>query len=138
MKFLIDECLSPKLVKIARDQGFVESQRVNWVGLQSREDWRIVRRAVEDDFVLVTNNTTDFKELVGHQEIRAGLVCLTAKHPLMSLEVQCCLFELALTELDAGEPVNEVIEVSLIAEGKFSINRYDWALNQPEPPQSVE
>ena len=133
MKFLIDECLSPRLAIVARDRGFSESQHVNWLGLQSREDWRIVRRAVEDDFVLVTNNTTDFEELVGHQEIHAGLICLNAKHPLMSLKVQHDLFNIALGLCAAGEPVNEVIEVSLIAEGKFNFNRREWPLNQPEP-----
>ena len=132
MKFLIDECLSPELVDIARDQGFVESQHVNWIGLRTRSDWRIVKHAVEADFVLVTNNTTDFKKIVRREGIHAGLVCMNAEHPLMSLKVQRYLFKSALNVLEAVEPVNEVIEVTLTAEKDLSINRYDWALDQPE------
>ena len=132
MKFLIDECLSPELAKIARDQGFVESTHVNWTGLQTSADWRIVKHAVEKDFILVTNNTTDFKRIVRREGIHAGLVCLNAEHPLMSFKIQCYLFESALTMLGAIEPVNEVIEVTLITEQDLSIKRYVWALDQPE------
>ena len=38
MKFLIDECLSPTLEKIARKQGFAESTHVTWIGLRSHQD----------------------------------------------------------------------------------------------------
>lgn len=132
MKFLIDECLSPELAKIARDQGFVASTHVNWTGLQTSADWRIVKHAVEKDFILVTNNTTDFKRIVRREGIHAGLVCLNAEHPLMSLKVQRYLFKSALNVLEAVEPVNEVIEVTLITEQDLSIKRYVWALDQPE------
>ncbi len=56
MKFLIDECLSPELVAIARARGHGESTHVTWLGMRSRKDWSIVRRAVADGYVLVTNN----------------------------------------------------------------------------------
>ena len=75
MKFLIDECLSLSLVKIAQDQGY-QATHVNWLGLSSKGDWTIVQRSVEDSYVIVTNNATDFKLLIGREEIHAGLVCL--------------------------------------------------------------
>ena len=56
MKFLIDECRSPTLAAMARECGFHESTHVTWVGLRSRQDWALVRRAVEDGYVLVTPN----------------------------------------------------------------------------------
>jgi predicted nuclease of predicted toxin-antitoxin system len=56
VKFLIDECLSPELVAIARARGHGESTHVTWLGMRSRKDWSIVRRAVADGYVLVTNN----------------------------------------------------------------------------------
>ncbi len=59
MKFLIDECLSPALVMLAHERGHGESTHVTWLGLRSRKDWSIVRRAVNDGYVLVTNNSTD-------------------------------------------------------------------------------
>lgn len=37
MKFLIDECLSPKLVAIARERGHGESTHVTWLGMRSRK-----------------------------------------------------------------------------------------------------
>ena len=61
MKFLIDECLSPELAALARARGFHKSTHVTWLGMRSRKDWTIVRRAVKDGFILVTNNTVDFQ-----------------------------------------------------------------------------
>jgi predicted nuclease of predicted toxin-antitoxin system len=63
VKFLIDECLSPELVGLARKRGHRESTHVTWLGLRSRKDWTIVRRAIDDGYVLVTNNATDFRRL---------------------------------------------------------------------------
>ncbi len=63
MKFLIDECLSPELAAIAREEGF-HSMHVTWIGLQSKSDRAIVQHAVEDDWVLVTNNAADFRRLL--------------------------------------------------------------------------
>lgn len=76
MRFLVDECLSPGLVSIARDRGFSQSMHVTWLGLASKKYWTIVQRAVEDGYVLVTNNTVDFTSLVGREKVHAGLVCL--------------------------------------------------------------
>ena len=64
MKFLIDECLSTTLVAIAQLRGYPESTHVTWLGLRSREDWALVRRAVEDGYVLVTHDSTDFMSLM--------------------------------------------------------------------------
>ena len=126
MKFLVDECLSPDLVAIARDRGFSLSMHVTWLGLTSRKDWTIVRRAVKDGYVLVTNNSTDFTPLVGRQDVHAGLVCLSVPPELMSLEVQKALFEYILDELAGEEPVNEVVEIVLTVDRTVRIDRYIW------------
>jgi predicted nuclease of predicted toxin-antitoxin system len=109
VKFLIDECLSPELVALARARGFGESTHVTWLGMRSRADWAIVRRAIEDGFVLVTNNTVDFTTLYQRAEIHAGLVCLNVAPGLMSLDIQTQLFLLALDRLGKMEPINEVL-----------------------------
>ena len=88
MKFLVDECLSSDLAKIARDKGYPLSTHVIWLGLRSERDWTIMRRAVEDDYVLVTNNTSDFTALVAREDIHAGLVCLNITPKLMNLDAQ--------------------------------------------------
>ncbi len=82
MKFPIDECSSPDLATIARDRGYSQSMHVTWLGLRSKKDWAIVRRAVEDGYVLVTNNMADSTSLVGREDIHAGLVCLNVAHGL--------------------------------------------------------
>jgi hypothetical protein len=38
--------------------------------------WSVVRRAVANDYVLVTNNATDFLALRGREDVHAGLVCI--------------------------------------------------------------
>ena len=105
MKFLIDECLSPELVRLAHERGHGESTHVTWLGLRSRKDWSIVRRAVDAGYVLVTNDTFDFTSLISRESIHPGLVCLDVVPGLMSLEVQRRLFALALDHLGDTEPV---------------------------------
>ena len=98
MKFLIDECLSPFLATVARSRGFVQSTHVTWFGLRSRQDWALVRRAIRDGCVLVTNDRADFTALIERHRRHPGLICMTVAHGLMSLEVQTRLFELALAQ----------------------------------------
>jgi hypothetical protein len=88
------------------------------------EGLAIVRRAIEEGFVLVTNNTVDFKALYARQDIHAGLVCLNVAPGLMRLEVQKSLFLLALDRLGDTEPVNEALEVTLTPDGEVVLNRY--------------
>ena len=124
MKFLIDECLSPELAIIARARGFHESTHVTWLGMRSRKDWTIVGRAIAEGFVLVTNDTVDFTALYEREEIHAGLVCLNIAPSLMSLEVQKTLFLLALEKLGQDEPTNEVLDVTVDADGVIRVERY--------------
>ncbi len=126
MKFLVDECLSPALVAMARARGHVESTHVTWLGLRSRTDRSIVHRAVADAYVLVTNNTTDFMALLGREKIHAGLVCINVAPGMMSLDVQKRLFALALDRLGKDEPVNELLEITLDEHKVVHVERYDF------------
>jgi predicted nuclease of predicted toxin-antitoxin system len=125
VKFLIDECLSSELVALAHERGHGESTHVAWLGLRSRKDWSIVRRAVEDGYVLVTNNTIDFTSLLGEESVHAGLVCLNAAPGLMSLDVQRRLFALVLDHLGDIEPINELLEITLLEDRSVRVERYD-------------
>jgi predicted nuclease of predicted toxin-antitoxin system len=125
VKFLIDECLSPELVALAVQRGHGESTHVTWLGLRSRKDWSIVRRAVDDGYVLVTNNTTDFTSLLGRESVHAGLVCLNVAPGLMSLDVQRRLFALALDRIGDIEPINELLEITLTGSQLIHVERYD-------------
>jgi predicted nuclease of predicted toxin-antitoxin system len=126
VKFLIDECLSPELVAIARARGHGESTHVTWLGMRSRKDWSIVRRAVADGYVLVSNNATDFRALLGREDVHAGLVCINMAAGLMSLDVQKHLFALALDRLGEREPINELLEITLDERRAVHVERYDF------------
>ena len=100
---------------------------VTWLGLRSRKDWAIVRRAIADGYVLVTNNTTDFISLLRREKVHAGLVCINVAHGLMSLDVQKRLFALALDRLGDREPINELLEITLTEHRSVLVARYDLA-----------
>ena len=60
MRFLIDECLTVDLVSVAGQAGH-DAQHVAHIGRAGWKDWNVVRYARDGDFVLVTNNATDFR-----------------------------------------------------------------------------
>lgn len=124
MKFLIDECLSPTLATIARTRGFPESTHVTWIGLRSRQDWALVRRAVDDGYVLVTNDRADFTSLMEREPIHPGLVCVNMAHGLMSLPVQQALFEHVLCRVVDEDLAGQVLEVTLTADRTVRVDRY--------------
>lgn len=126
MKFLIDACLTPELAHMARARGFHESMHVTWLGLTSRKDWTIARRAIDDGYVFVTNNTIDFTAFYEREDVHVGLVCFSVAHGRMSLMLQRQLFLLALADLAESEPINEVIEIAVDPEGDVRVDRYDW------------
>jgi predicted nuclease of predicted toxin-antitoxin system len=123
VKFLIDECLSPALAHVAREMGFGESMHVNWLRLRQRTDTEVLNRAIEGGYILVTNNAVDFRKRVARSEIHPGLVCLIMPDKLKGLDLQIRLFRIALDQMGAVEPINEVFE--LTASGiEVEIRRY--------------
>lgn len=110
MRFLIDECLSIDLVSVAHRAGH-QAQHVARVGRAGWKDWNVARYAADGDFVVVTNNASDFRKLYAVQPLHAGLVIII---PSVSRLEQQRLFRGALEELrHFGEPINHVLEVDL-------------------------
>ena len=97
MRFLIDECLSIDLVSVASEAGH-EALHVAHVGKAGWKDWNVVRHASDGDFVLVTNNASDFRRLYAKQSLHAGLVIII---PNVSRMIQRQLFRGALDALVA-------------------------------------
>ena len=121
MRFLIDECLSIDLVSVAGQAGY-DAQHVAHVGKAGWKDWNVVAYAREGDFILVTNNASDFRRLYAEEPLHAGLVILI---PAVGRALQKKLFRAALDELaDIGEPINRVLEVDLIGED-VTLSLYD-------------
>src|SRR3978361_1632789 len=127
MKFLIDECLSLDLVTAANDVGY-EAQHVVRIGKAGWMDWNVTAYASEGDFILVTNNASDFRELYVGQSLHAGLIILI---PSALRAHQQALFLEALHALKTlGEPINKLIEVDLESD-EVSLCIYDF------PPSST-
>jgi predicted nuclease of predicted toxin-antitoxin system len=118
---LIDECLSVDLVSVAGQAGH-DARHVAHIGRAGWKDWNVVRYARDGDFVLVTNNASDFRRLYAAQPLHAGLIILI---PVVDRALQRKLFRAALDELGAiGEPINRVLEVDLDGE-EVTIDLYD-------------
>lgn len=98
---------------------------MRWLGLAGAKDHVVTRRAVDDGYVLVTHNTTDFRGLYGREDLHVDLVAFNTEPGLMSLDLQVRLFRLALSELDGGEAWNEVLEITVDADRAVTIERFD-------------
>ena len=61
MKFLIDECLSPELAKIAIDKEHGETSHIVWLGLGGYKDWELTPIILDGDWIFVTKNSVDFR-----------------------------------------------------------------------------
>src|SRR3546814_12512727 len=86
MKFLIDECLSPELAKIAIDRGHGETSHIVWLGLAGYKDWELTPIILDGDWTFVTKNSVDFrgprakpgtKGQYAAGAMHAALLCLT-------------------------------------------------------------
>ena len=132
MKFLIDECLSPELVRMARARGYGESMHIVWLKKTGWQDWSLKPLILEGDWTFVTKNSIDFrgpetrpgaKGQYSDVTIHAGLICLNGPEG-MDLDMMRELFEVALDVLqEDGDLVNQVLEVTLEAD-EIHILRY--------------
>ena len=81
------------------------------VGKAGWKDWNVVRHASDGDFILVTNNASDFRRLYADEPLHAGLIIII---PNVGRTMQQQLFRGALDELsELGEPINRVLEVNV-------------------------
>lgn len=113
MRFLIDECLTVKLVTVAGQAGY-EAHHVAHLGKAGWKDWNITQYACAEEFVLVTNNAVDFQRLYAAQALHPGLVIII---PTVAGELQERLFAGAIEQLVRhGEPINQVLEIDLAGE----------------------
>jgi hypothetical protein len=132
-KFLIDECLSPSLARLAVEAGHVESTCVRDRGWLGVKDWQLTAFAVTGDYTLVTHNAVDFRgkggsEPSGHYAalaIHAGLVCLNSPHA-MTPNRQRALFRHVLEQLARrSDLVNAAFEVFEAEDGAITMDVYD-------------
>ncbi len=126
MKFLVDECLSPQLTRLAHVRGHGESSHVVWLGHAGRKDWELKLVILGGDWTFVTNNSIDFRGpptkpgsrgQYADVALHAGLICLNG--PMgMNRVMQINLFGQALDELEADpDLVNQVLEITWEEDG---------------------
>jgi hypothetical protein len=109
------------LVSVASEVGH-EARHVAHVGKAGWKDWNVVRHAHDGDFVLVTNNASDFRRFYEKQPLHAGLVIII---PNVSRIIQRQLFRGALdASATTGGPVNRVLEVDIEGD-EATFNIYD-------------
>ena len=121
MKFLVDECLSPELTRLAYAKGHGESSHVVWLGQAGQKDWQLKPFILAGDWTFVTKNSIDFRGpaknrgsrgLYADISIHAGLICLNGPSG-MDLNMQIELFEQALNEIEIDPNlINQVLEIT--------------------------
>jgi predicted nuclease of predicted toxin-antitoxin system len=121
MRFLIDECLTIDLIRIAAEAGY-EAQHVARIGRAGWKDWNVASYAADGDFVLVTNNASDFRKLYAANPLHTGLIIIV---PNVDRGLQQTLFRAALdTVASANDLVNRVLEVGIDGEN-VTLDLYD-------------
>lgn len=72
MRFLIDECLSPKLAELAWERDY-EATHIARLGIEGTKDWDLVPLIEEGDWTFVTCNSVDFAAIRRAQAARANI-----------------------------------------------------------------
>jgi predicted nuclease of predicted toxin-antitoxin system len=122
VRFLIDECLTVELAREAENAGY-EAHHVAHLGKASWKDRAIRDYALNGDFILVTNNASDFRRLYAATDVHPGLVILV---PNVVQETQVVLFREAVKRLaQCDDTVNKVLEVD-ISDGDIMLTMYDF------------
>lgn len=120
MELFIDECLSPSLAAELNATGFHVAQHPRDFGGLGDPDHAVLRRCIDRNLVIVTQNARDFRALVATEEIHPGLIIL----PLAGKARSKQLVEQAIAYLHTlGDPmtlmINSVLEIASNGSMKF-------------------
>jgi len=123
-KLLIDECLHPGLVAIAKERGIVAEFGPH-VGKAGWQDHNLVPFAIEGNYIIATNNRRDFLKLYMQHDLHGGIIILVPRAARRKMDE---LFSLALDRLVQmnEDLVNKVMEV--LEDG--SIHVQEWTLSK--------
>lgn len=103
--FLIDECLTPDLVAVARDRGY-DARHAKDAGFAGRDDITLAVSATEDDDIFVTNNARDFRRIYARFRRHPGLVIIL---PSTSAAKQCALFQTVLIAIETSAGIENAL-----------------------------
>ncbi|HUB35531.1 MAG TPA: DUF5615 family PIN-like protein [Solirubrobacteraceae bacterium] len=113
MKLWVDEDLSPSLVEVAHAHG-LDAACNRDRGLLGGSDLEVLRRCIQEDRTLITNNLGDFRRLCETRSVHPGLIVL----PTPSRATQKELLAKALAHVD-----KRTTETGAADAGEFMINR---------------
>ncbi|MDO8360809.1 MAG: DUF5615 family PIN-like protein [Devosia sp.] len=108
-KLLIDECLNPSLVALAKARGIAADFGPH-IGKQGWQDHSLVAFAIKNDYAVATDNRRDFLREYLKYDLHGGLIVVV---PHAARNQQAKLFGLALDHLQSigDAPDNLLIEV---------------------------
>jgi predicted nuclease of predicted toxin-antitoxin system len=79
VRLWVDEDLSPTLVQVAQERGF-EATCNRDRGVLGIKDPQLRQTVQREDFVLVTDNASDFRPMYARDEVHPGLIVMPAGH----------------------------------------------------------
>jgi predicted nuclease of predicted toxin-antitoxin system len=113
MKLWIDEDLSPALVEAAHSRG-LDAACNRDRGLLGGSDVEVLRRCIDEDRTLVTNNFGDFRRLCETRLVHPGLLVM----PTVARRAQVRLLDITLTHIERQTTRHDATD-----SGEFMINR---------------
>lgn len=123
ISFLIDECLTPKLVAAAHARGYAAAH-VAYLQRTGTMDWLIAQIALQRDAILVTNNAKDFIKLYSRFDVHPGLLIIL---PRLSRAEQIQRFEQAISFIEEkGDITNRLVEMH--AAGTVTLR--NWSIDE--------
>jgi predicted nuclease of predicted toxin-antitoxin system len=113
VRFFVDECLSPALARHLNLLGLDALHPLD-IGGRGKADYSVLRRCIEEDRILITQNAQDFRGLFGRVDMHPGLIILPSTGRSATLQ----LFGAVLAFLgEQSNPrdymFNRVLEVKL-------------------------
>lgn len=112
MRLFIDECLSPELARRLNVTGFHDAIHPRDFGRLGEYDHLVLRRCLDEDRVIVTQNARDFRKLVGREAVHPGLIILRAAGREQSWEMLLKVIEAIAQQGKTNDAlVNQVAEV---------------------------
>ena len=128
LSFLIDECLTPALVDIAKERGHSSRHASRIKELKGKSDRTVTDYALRRNMIVVTNNLVDFEHIYQRRPHHPGLIFISAEGNLINRQAHILMFETALDELEEDFPINEVIHVHMAKDNEgdivITIERY--------------
>jgi predicted nuclease of predicted toxin-antitoxin system len=112
VRFFVDESLSPALARRLNELGFDAFHPLD-VGRRGELDHTVLRRCIEEDRILITENARDFRGLVGRTDMHPGLVILPSIGRAGTMQLLHEVLHFLGAQADARDYMfNRVIEVS--------------------------